>query len=1050
MKSRNRWHSLLALIVMSCMLALPTAAFAKKGRDHYNRGMDYEKAQQWEKAAQEFTLALAADPANIDYQLHYRRAIFNASQSFMQQGRALAEQRDYVGAYNAFRQAFGYDPVNQLAVSEMERMLRLEQVKQGTARTDSGDGNPKTDSSTNDGTPSQPGQARTPEQQDFTPKPEVTRVINFNGVDLKTVIKQLAGELNLNVMFDRQSFAQPRPIEVNLRDVTAAKALDYIFLQENLFFQKLDRRTILVADQTRRPQYQQLVVRTFFIANSDPDKVKGLIAQALPASVGRPQPIVVSDKDTNSLTVRDTAENVKLIGDLLQSIDKDRAEVVMDVEIYEVNRSDLLQFGNQIGSTGGFNLGGSPGVSILTSNSTTNPNQTPGVDIRSIVAAIPTGAAAALVIPPAVFNAFQSRNNAKLLASTQIHAFNNEESSARIGQRVPVQTAQAYPFGVQTGTNTTNPNGFPTGGFPVINYEPTGLTLNFTPIVFPNLDVQVKMKIETKDVSGANTLTPTFTERTLNGTARVQNNRTMMLASVSTEVQSNGRQGLPVLGGLPIIGRLFTSPTKENRQVDIVIAVTPRVLRAPSLTPRDEEMRPSGTLQAPTTGSLEAMLRETEREEQIAAARRLPKQVNIQLPDASPVTYEPGKTDQVAVTAQNQTATTNQTSAAGNGTQSGNAATAPTQTAPAPTASSQNQTAITNQASTVNSPPAGNGGQNGNAVTAPTLTAPAQSASSTRTDVNLKNDAVPQPKSASLTSPQSPATEQKTDVATAVKSLVSSPSDVSTASLNAKQDVAVTTPTEQPVAKNDSTVPAPRAIEPVPGLIELSLTPGQNELKLGEKRQLALQVKSGTPLGLAVVTLRFDPTLLKVSAISAGSIFANAKSAPSLTQSIDPEGLVLLSLTPAANSPVAADGTLLNIDVEAIGAGDSALTFDIANTHLLARDGRATTLQIEQSHVNVKPAGGSAETPAPKAAPTETSSLPPPPKMEKATNADTTSQAAAAPKNEAAKATYVVKTGDTLEKIAAALRTSVNQLIAANPKLGSGELPPVGTELLIP
>jgi LysM repeat protein len=316
--------------------------------------------------------------------------------------------------------------------------------------------------------------------------------------------------------------------------------------------------------------------------------------------------------------------------------------------------------------------------------------------------------------------------------------------------------------------------------------------------------------------------------------------------------------------------------------------------------------------------------------------------------------------------------------------------------------------------------------------------------------VTLKNDAVPQPKSASLTAPQSPATEQKTDVATAVKSLVSSPSDVSTASLNAKQDVAVTTPAEQPVAKNDSTVPAPRAIELAPALIELSLAPGQNELKLGEKRQLALQIKSGVPLGLAVVTLRFDPSLLKVQTVSAGSIFANAKSAPSLTQSIDPEGLVLLSLTPAANSPVAADGTLLNIDVEAIGAGDSALTFDIANTHLLARDGRATTLQIDQSHVNIKPAGGSAETPAPKGAPTETSSLPPPPKMEKATSADNTSQAAAASKNEAAKATYVVKTGDTLEKIAAALRTSVNQLIAANPKLGSGELPPVGTELLIP
>src|SRR5204862_4442743 len=144
------------------------------------------------------------------------------------------------------------------------------------------------------------------------------------------------------------------------------------------------------------------------------------------------------------------------------------------------------------------------------------------------------------------------------------------------------------------------------------------------------------MKIESKDVSGANTLTPTFTERTITGTARVQNNRTMMLASVATDVESNGRQGLPVLGGLPFIGRLFQSPTHENRQVDIVIAVTPRVLRAPAITPRDELMRPSGTLSNPTTGSLEAMLQENYREDQIAAARRIPKDTTVQLPDAPP------------------------------------------------------------------------------------------------------------------------------------------------------------------------------------------------------------------------------------------------------------------------------------------------------------------------------------------------------------------------------------------------------------------------------
>ena len=108
---------------------------------------------------------------------------------------------------------------------------------------------------------------------------------------------------------------------------------------------------------------------------------------------------------------------------------------------------------------------------------------------------------------------------------------------------MPVQTAQAYPFGVQTGTPSYRDSNFPSGGFPVINYEPTGLTLKFTPQVFPNLDVQVKMSIESKDVLGASTLTPTFTERTITGTARVQNNRTMMLASVLSDVETNGRRG---------------------------------------------------------------------------------------------------------------------------------------------------------------------------------------------------------------------------------------------------------------------------------------------------------------------------------------------------------------------------------------------------------------------------------------------------------------------------------------------------------------------------
>src|SRR2546421_3473962 len=130
-KASSSARAAAALVVVCCLLFAPIAALAKKGEKNYNRGVDYERMQQWERAAQEFALAVAANPADIEYQLHYRRAVFNASQRFMEQGRSLAEQGDYAGAYNAFRMAYGYDPINELAASEMERMLRLQREKEG-------------------------------------------------------------------------------------------------------------------------------------------------------------------------------------------------------------------------------------------------------------------------------------------------------------------------------------------------------------------------------------------------------------------------------------------------------------------------------------------------------------------------------------------------------------------------------------------------------------------------------------------------------------------------------------------------------------------------------------------------------------------------------------------------------------------------------------------------------------------------------------------------------------------------------------------------------
>jgi hypothetical protein len=470
-----------------------------------------------------------------------------------------------------------------------------------------------------------------------------------------------------------------------------------------------------------------------------------------------------------------------------------------------------------------------------------------------------------------------------------------------------VQTAQAYPFGIQTGQPTPG-TAFPSGGFPVINYEPTGLTLTFTPQVFPNLDVQVKMNIESKDVLGASTLTPTFTERTITGTARVQNNRTMLLASVSSEIDTQGRRGLPFLGGLPYLGRFFTTPTHDRRQIDIVISVTPRVLRAPALTPRDEEMRPSGTLQAPTTGSLEAMLQENEREERILSARRLPKEPQIQLPDRAvePPAYVPAaKTD-----------TGTQTTAVNSS--------APAQTA-ATVAQNNNGAAANNEPATATSLTA-NGAGNGNGAAS-------------------SDTSIPQPKAASFAPPTGTADPNKVDVATAIKSVVTPNTEISTTGAPAKTEPNVAPPVED-LAPKPVAAGAAANSDPAPAVIELELKADSTTLSAGEKRQLSLQLNSPAPLGMSVVMLRFDPKVLKVAQVTAGNMFADAKTAPTITLMKNEDGILLLSMAPAAGASITGQGSLLNVEFEAVGSGESSVAFDLSNVHLVTSDGSGSVLQL--------------------------------------------------------------------------------------------------------
>lgn len=877
--------SCVSFLMAACLLLAPITAFAKKGEKNYRRGIQHEQMMQWEKAAQEFALAVAANPSDIEYQLHYRRSVFNASQVYMQRGRALAEQGDFTGAYNAFRQAYGYDSVNELAVSEMGRMLRLQRAKEGLEPENESDAERRPGSAiapvslretstpnigiTSGGATPRPFANASQQQQPSTVAPvasrsEQLRVINYNG-ELEPFIRKLAEELDLNVVFDKDfGTQQKRNIQIQWRNVTTAQALDYIFQAYGLFFQKLSRRTILVADQSKRPQYQQLALRTFYLSNIEPEQARQLIQQTLPANAGR-QPQVVINKATNSITVRDTPENIRLIGELLQSVDKDRAEVVMEVAIYEVSRTDLLQIGNQIGTDSTLaQLGGTGGGIISLGNRTA---VTGALGISP-----PTALGAAILLPASTITALQTKDNTRLVFQTQVHAFDDEKSETRIGQKVPVQTAQVSSFGTTVNNSgTPNPTGgvnnglFGGTGFPVIQYEDTGLSLDFKPRVFPNQDVQVEMVIETKDASftgsgNATTLTPIFSQRRIKGTARIPNNRTMMIASIASDRQSDGRAGLPILGLIPVLGRLFSAPRRNNTESDVVITMTPRVLRAPQVTPRDEEMRPGGSQQNPLNESLEAFIRESDREEQLAAARQLPTNAAVQLPPATEtVSYVPAPKVLVDPAKVLSGGATQQTGDTATGSTTGVAA---------------------------------------------------------ATTFVANRDAAPASNFSSTTTPAAPSTWGD----------------------------------------------AAKANGPALSSADLSLVSEASEMRVGARQRLALRLKTDAPLGLATATFRFDPRVVAVRGVSAGTMFETQQTSSggvppfAVSHSVDPtKGVLVVTVAPLPGTmqPLTGDGVLVFVEVEAIAPGDSRFNFDAGKVHLVANDGRSVVMQAVQTALRV-------------------------------------------------------------------------------------------------
>jgi general secretion pathway protein D len=371
------------------------------------------------------------------------------------------------------------------------------------------------------------------------------------------LIAEMAG---LGVIFD--AALPDTPAEVDLKDLTAREALDALARSTRTFYKVTAKGTITVAPDTadKRREYAEEMIQNFYLGNADPKETIELLR-------------VVADtraaayiSSSNSIAVRDTPERLQAVQRLLAAVDKARPEVVIDVEIMEVDRTRLREYGLQIATPGSAGIDGSIDVDngALTLRSLRNLSQAD---------AFISG------MPALYYRLLKTDANTRTLANPHLRATDGVAASAKFGERVPVPSVTFSPFAT---------GGTPQQPITSYTYENIGVNLDITPRTHPNDDVTLVVKMDLSSVAGQGYAgLPTFASRQLTTQIRLRDGETNILAGMIRDDERSSLDGVPGLSDIPVIGRLFGRNRTERQQTDIVLTLTPHIVRVLDLTDAD-------------------------------------------------------------------------------------------------------------------------------------------------------------------------------------------------------------------------------------------------------------------------------------------------------------------------------------------------------------------------------------------------------------------------------------------------------------------------------
>lgn len=520
---------------------------------------------KWDQALESYNDAFQKAPNNYESRIKMVRAKHESAVLHLKQGEKFLKNKDYDRALLEFQLALALNPSlkrAQLYTIEVKKrkdadyyykngMDYIENNKPSEARVSLKKAislNPRLDQAKAELKKLRESKTTVIKRFELDLKSDKPITLKFKSTPLKDIFNIISKLSGINFIFDEG--VKKKRASIYLEDATFDQAMELLLMTNNLFKKVVNKNTIIIVADTKskRQQYQDLLIHTFYLSNIEAKKAVNLLRTILQIKS------IYVNEEINAIVVRDTPDRIAIAGKILKANDLADSEIMLDVEILEVARNNSQNLGLEL----------NPDTLVMGLEDAARS----GDQISYNTMKRFSKSNLLFTIPDVVINLQKQFGDVNLLANPKIRVANKEKAKIHIGDRVPIIT-------VTTNQGVTTDN---------VQYVDVGVKLNVEPVIHLDNELSIKVSLEISSLGSSiktsnGSIVYQIGTRSAETKLRLHDGETQIIGGLISEEERSTTVKIPFLGDIPILGRLFSSVDKSGKKTDILLSITPHIIR---------------------------------------------------------------------------------------------------------------------------------------------------------------------------------------------------------------------------------------------------------------------------------------------------------------------------------------------------------------------------------------------------------------------------------------------------------------------------------------